>query len=194
MNLKLYKIAANAVKSVYDGKCFNIGSTEYYISETTYNNKPLQVLAIGGTNEPIDWFHNFNPMFWDGVKLGSYISARRILKRFKKTIPLLIVTHSKSAPTGFYLNQILKADYCISFCPTPGLRKALIMPNTVMFIDPDDIVPKIGKLMFKHPLCVRHMLPDEVGLFSIRDHYIEHVIEYLNTLKELEKYETKNNI
>lgn len=189
MKLSLYKIAANAIKSVYQGKCFNIWTTEWFVSETMYDNKPLRVLAIGGTDEALDWLLNFIPFYFDGVKLGSYISANRILKRFKKSnIPLLIAVHSKSCPTGFYLTRKLKADYCIAFCPTPGLRKAHIMPNTVIFIDPDDIVPKIGKILFKHPVCVRHMLPKNIKGFNllkrIKEHPMDHVIEYLDGLEE----------
>ena len=182
MNKELYKIAAKAVKDVYDGGCIDIGSTEYADTIVEYQGKPLQVLAIGGSDEMLDWLWNAALASWDGVKLCSYLSARRIKSRFisaQPSMPLLVTGHSKSGPTALYWKYRYGADYCVSFCPARGFRNPLQLDDTVIFIDPDDLVPKLGALSFEHPICDLITLKDDPGL-SISDHSIDHVIEYLS--------------
>ncbi|MCD4675326.1 MAG: hypothetical protein K8S18_04935 [Desulfobacula sp.] len=184
MDKELYKIAAKAVKAVYDGdhiEYYNVGSTEWIDTIVEYQGVRLQVLAIGGSDEWIDWLWNAALASWDGVKLCSYLSAWRIQKRFKSipNVPLLVTGHSKSGPTAMYWKQKYGADYCVAFCPARGFRKPISLDNTTIFIDPDDVVPKLGVLSFEHPICDLVTLPDDPG-WSISDHFIDHVIEYLN--------------
>jgi len=185
MEKELCKIAANYIKDVYEFGHFdfyNVGSTEWIdtIADVEYKGEPLQILAIGGSDEMIDWFWNAALASWDGVKICSYLSARRIKKRFSrvKGVPLLVTGHSKSGPTALYWKEKYGADYCVAFCPARGFRKDVKLDDTTIFIDPDDVVPKLGALNFKHPKCEIVKLPDDPGL-RISDHSIDHIIEYL---------------
>lgn len=185
MDKALVIIAAKAIKDVYDGHCENIGSTEFSLTMTWYNRKPLQVLAIGGSDETMDWIWNFILASWDNIKLCSYLSAKRIAKRVEinPDVPLLVTGHSKAGPTAPYYKLRYGADYCVSFCPAPGFRKAPEMKNTLMVIDPDDVVPDAGQLSFDHPICEVEYLPRDKEWHDIKgrlgDHSIEHVLEYL---------------
>lgn len=159
------------------------------------------MLAIGGTNELLDWFWNFFLVSWDGVKICSYLAAHLIhggtwgkfdwlrkelrLKAGpvfirEKDMPLLVAVHSKSGPTGLYWKKKFGADHCIAFCPARGSRKPWKMDNTTIFIDPDDPVPKLGFINFQHPECEIVELPDDPGL-KISDHFMNHIIEFLKT-------------
>lgn len=181
MNEKLYITALNAIENVYSGKNINIGSTEYAVTEITIDDENWQVLAIGGTNEPIDWFWNFVLISWHGLKLGCLLSVTRIMKRFKRKsgYKLLIAVHSKSGPTGAELCKRLNAECGISYCPAPGHRKAIEVPNLIIFNDPDDKITDLGKINFKHPKCKVVMLPDDPGWWIISDHFLKHIREYL---------------
>lgn len=198
MDKELLKIAAKAVTDVYAGKGQNIGSTEWANTVVEYQGRHLQVLAIAGTNEPIDWFWNLLLFSWDGVKIGSYLAANLIFSgtwgRFERirkllrlksgpgfkhlAMPLLIACHSKSGPTGLYFKRKFGADYCVAFCPARGFRKPVRMENTTILIDLDDPVPMLGYLSFDHPDCERIDLPDDPGM-SVSDHFMTHIDEYL---------------
>lgn len=210
MDRELELIALHAIKNVYAGDHENNGSVEFADTVHTYQGRPIQVLAIGGSNEWLDWLWNFLPVSWDGVKICSYLSAwliysgtwgcferlRRILmvvrplakilkmtpgQAFvrKKDMPLLLAVHSKSGPTGFYYMMKFGADYCVAACPARGLTRQVFLENTVMIVDPDDPVPKLGRLFFVHPVCERYELTDDPGM-SIQDHFIDHVIQELD--------------
>ncbi len=63
MDKELCKIAAQYINDVYKlGHLdyYNVGSTEWIdtIADVGYKGKPLQILAIGGSDEMIDWFWN----------------------------------------------------------------------------------------------------------------------------------------
>lgn len=180
-NTKLYLLAAEAVQEVYKGTGKNKGSTEWNMKKTTWNDKPVQILAIAGTNELIDWFWNLAPISWDGVKYGSYLSAKRIHKQVEvdPDLPLVVAGHSKSGPTALYYKHKYGADHCVMFCPARGLRKSAKFSNTTMFIDPDDVVPKLGSLIFHHPVCKTITLPDDQKGLSIKNHFMSHMIDYL---------------
>jgi len=209
MDRKLHLKAATAVKDVYAGNCHNIGSTEWASTIIEHQGERVQILAIGGSNELVDWFWNLFPGSWDGVKIYSYLSAHLIdsgtwgdfewlrkglgairkivvkgrheaIPQFSRVpgIPLLVAAHSKSGPTGVYFKHKFGADLCIAFCPARGFSKPVSLSDTVMYIDPDDPVPKLGKKRFDHPECQVVTLPNEPG-WKIGDHFIDHLIEYL---------------
>ncbi|WP_022667933.1 hypothetical protein [Desulfospira joergensenii] len=180
MDKELLRIAGRAIKRVYDGECQDMGSTECALTLEIYRGNPIQVLAIGGSNEGIDWFWNALMVSWDGVKYCSYLSAQRIARRFSrdKTMPLLVTGHSKSGPTALYWKKRYGADSCISFCPARGFRKPIPLDNTIIVIDPDDPVPKLGALNFRHPICEKIILPDDHKGLSVGDHFIDHIINY----------------
>lgn len=180
-NNNLYLLAAEAIQEVYKGIGENSGSTEWNLKTTTLEGEPVQILAIAGTNDLVDWLWNLALVSWNGVKFGSYLSAKRICKRVKinPNMPLVVAGHSKSGPTAFYYKYKYGADYCVTFCPARGLRKKIKLDSTTMFIDPDDIVPKLGALSFNHPICKKITLPKDHKWISIKNHFMSHVINYL---------------
>ena len=223
MDKKLHLKAAYGVKSVYAGNCHNIGSTEWASTIVNHGGVKFQLLAVGGTDEFIDWFWNLLLFSWDGVKICSYLSAhmihsgtwgdfewirkafghavavvRRIcrvlrcrpLKGHTKVpvftrepgLPLVVAVHSKSGPTGMYWKRKFGADLCLAFCPARGFRNEFFLAGTIMYVDPDDPVPQLAKISFRHPKCEVVTLPDDPG-WRIRDHPIDHIIEYLKTNK-----------
>ena len=178
---RLYLRAVDALEAVYNKEGYNVGSTEWNVYRFVHNDELWQHIAIGGTNEPIDWLWNFALFSRQGIKFGCWLSVQRIMERFKR-IPrrkLMISCHSKSGPTGAELARRLNADLCISFCPAPGHRKAFMLQQCTMFIDPDDPVPKLGQFSFKHPICRKVKLPDDPGLWKIGDHFLDHIREFL---------------
>lgn len=181
MTEKLYEIAVDAIEDVYRGKNINIGSTEWAVTEKEIDGENWQILAVGGTNEPIDWFWNFAMFSWQGLKAGCLLSVKRIMKRFKRKpgYKLLIAVHSKSGPTGAELHLRLDADFGVSYCPAPGHRKAIELKNFVIFNDPDDKVTELGSISFKHPKCSVVTLPDDPGWWIIGNHFLKHIKEYL---------------
>lgn len=97
------------------------------------------------------------------------------------SMPLLVAVHSKSGPTGMYWVKRFSADLCTAFCPARGLRKAESMKKTaIIYVDPDDPVPKLGKINFHHPKCHTVHLPNDPGLMRIKDHSMDHIIEFLS--------------
>jgi hypothetical protein len=188
MDKKLYKIAIEFLKKSYTNHIKSNNTTQWSSYTTYYNKQKLQVLAIPGTNEALDWFWNCLLLQKDSVKLGSYISAKRILSGFIRTpdTPLLISCHSKSGPTGIYLQELLNAEYCIAFCPARGFKDEKENLNTVMFIDKDDVVPKIGWSIFKHRKCKTIYLPDDKEVLDIKgivnDHLLDHMEEFIEKI------------
>lgn len=182
MDRALELIIAKQIKKVYDGHGHNVGSTEWLDELILYNGKAVQVLAIGGSDEALDWFLNVLLASWDGIKLCNYISAKRILKShfFRVAgVPLYIGGHSKSGHTATRLSQIMQADGCLALCPAPAFRKVEKITNVKMIVDPDDPVPHLGKINFKHPDCEVEYLPEDKKGFAVGDHLIDHIIEYL---------------
>lgn len=189
MNPELHMIAALAGNAVYDIN-IDIGSTEYAVTKAKYQDEKIQVLAFAGTNESLDWFWNLMPLWWDGVKLGTYLSVKRVAKRF---IPdsekkLMVEGHSKGGPPAMYWKQKYGADWCVAFCPAPGFRKKIKLENTTIFIDPDDLVPKAGRILFCHPNVDEVVtLPQDKKwwqiLKRINDHLMDHIIKFLKERK-----------
>lgn len=188
MDRKLYQIAIDSLKKVYDGNCKSNKSTQWNSFIYKIKNQKIQVLAIAGTNGTADWFWNLLLLQKDGVKMGSYVSAQRILKEFIRSpdMPLLIAVHSKSGPTGIYLQELLNAEYCVSFCPARGFIEDKENKNTIMFIDRDDIVPKVGWSRFKHRRCKTIYLPKDKEWYNIggklKDHFLKHIEEFIKNM------------
>lgn len=189
MNKQIYKIAIKFLKKTYNNNYKSNKSTQWNSYVTYYNNQPLQVLSIAGTNDIMDWVWNFCLLSKDGVKYGSYISANRVLKDFirKPNIPLLITCHSKSGPTGIYLQELLNAEYCIVFCPARGFTEEKRNERAVMFIDKDDIVPKLGWSIFYHRKCKTIFLQRDKKWYDIfgkiQDHLLDHIEDFIDRMK-----------
>lgn len=166
---------------VYEGAGMDLGHVEFNSTLLNYQDELYQIIAVGGTDELRDWFWNLVPFSRDGVKLCSYFAAEKIHNHCVP-IPgakLIIGGHSKAGPTALYYKQRYGAYYAIAFCPARGFRKQFYMENTTLVIDPDDLVPKLGRL-FKHPEPEQMIsLEDSFG-FSIKDHSMESVVKNLS--------------
>jgi len=180
MDNKLLLLAAEEVKNAYKLPTHNVKSTEWNTGFTLYDGKLIQFIAIAGTNDITDWLWNIALVSWDGVKLASYYSAKRIIKRFERMpdYKLLVCGHSKSGPTAMYIGKKLKADYCVGFNPAPGFRKKEKLANTCIVTDPDDIVHKMGRLNFNQPDCEKIEMPNDHRGIDLSDHSIDNAIEY----------------
>ncbi len=88
-------------------------------------------------------------------------------------VPLLINGHSKGGLTALVYKRFFarEGDYCVSFCPARGFKGDIVLKNTFMVIDPDDIVPKLGWSLFNLPVTEGAFLPNGFG-WSIRDHLL----------------------
>ena len=51
------------------------------------------------------------------------------------------------------------------------------MDNTLIILDPDDIVHKLGFISFRHPDCEIYRLPDDEGWIDLKDHNIDQKLE-----------------
>ena len=189
-NKNLYKIAVGFLKKAYESPANNYKSTCWSSFTTIYNKEEIQVLAIPGTNDYKDWFWNILLLQKNGIKYGAYVSVQRILKSFirKPNMKLLITCHSKSGPTGIYLQEILNAEYCVAFEPVKGFIEEKSNSNTIIFIDSDDIVPKLGWSRFYHRIAYTVYLPKDKKWYNIKgkiqDHMIDHISEFIDNMEE----------
>ena len=179
--------AAIALKGVYQGKGKNVKSTEWWF----YTKNDIQYLAIAGTNEWLDWVLNVILLSVKGIKFYAWFSARRIFKAIKEEgydekKELVIACHSKSCTTGFAIKlHHTPLARCIAFCPAPGFKKAPLMQDgrTLIFVDPDDLVPHAGDITFDNPDAPVSYLPRDKNFFDfigrIADHSMDHIIKYL---------------
>lgn len=184
MDRELKLIAAKACQAAYK-KNTDLGSMEYTFTMTEYHGKPLQVLAMPGSNEFIDWLWNFLLISKNGVKRCTHLAADKVYVAIKDqldpNIPLLVTGHSKSGPDALQYKNKYGADHCIAFCPPPAFRKKTkpTLENTLIVIDPDDIVPKLGELSFDQPICDVEKLPDDKAWYDLSRIYSQHVIDHL---------------
>jgi len=185
MSKELYLLAANKVLDVYSGNCKNNKSTEWNSYLSYYNDKPIQVLAIAGTNDLMDWFWNLCLLSKNGIKYGAVVAAERILESFRRVpgVPLLVCGHSKSTGTAAYLSSTLSAEHCVMFCPIKCYRESTYLPNGIIFLDRDDLVPKVGWSRFVLPSCKTIYLPSDKKWYNIKgkiqDHGLVHIKEYI---------------
>lgn len=180
MDLDLIRIAAKACQAAYQDNT-DLGTTEFSDTIHPWNGGHIQVLAIPGTNEAADWLKNINLWSTQGIKKVAVDAAREIKARFGRIpeLPLLVTGHSKAGPTAIAWKRLIGADHCIAFCPARSLRywAKRKMENTILIIDPDDPVPKVGAVSFGHPICPRITLPNDFGL-KVSDHFMDHIIEF----------------
>lgn len=180
---ELYHYAANQCERVYREN-IDLGTVEFDFFRYFENKsqKITQVLVIAGTNEAADWLSNFNLLSWNGIKIAAYRAANKIKKHIKidPDLKLYVFGHSKGGLTAIAFNKLFKADKCVAFAPARGLRYWINreMPNTTIFIDPDDPVSKAGFINFGHPKCNRVTAKDDHLLPSIDDHFIEKWVTY----------------
>jgi hypothetical protein len=174
--------AARHVQKAYYRPTHEVLSTQWHQGAFIYNDQFVQCIAIAGSNQPTDWLWNVCMASWDGVKLASYFSAKRILKKYERVtnLPLMVCGHSKAGATAVYLAQLLNADYCISFNPAPGFRTRRKVKNTLLVLDPNDIVHHLGKINFKQPDCEIYELPDDKKGYDLKDHKIENSIQHFS--------------
>ena len=181
---ELYKIAAAAATRVYE-RCTDLGTTEYDLSLQFWNGHWVQVLAFAGTNEFKDWFSNLRLFSRKGIKtsaLNAAIEVHKVIQpKLHIGLQLIVTGHSKGAAEAIAYAKMYRADYCIAFCPARCLRPWTNrkMPNTTIFIDPDDVVPKLAFITFKHPKCARIELKKDVIGLSIKEHFMSHINRYI---------------
>lgn len=187
MDKKISLIAARACQAAYK-KNKKIGSTNYKYSLKIIRHKCYVVVAIVGTNDLLDWFWNLCPITKDGVKYGSYLSARRIrvdLREWLFSLPMIITGHSKAGPTAAYFKKkyCRESDHSIIFSPAPGFLKSEPLTNSIIFRDKDDLVPWLGAIRFKHPVCEVEFLPKDKKWWDVfgrlKDHPMSHIVKYL---------------
>jgi len=178
MNNELYKIALDACKQVYKHN-IDLGTTEYMYSKAVWQDQPLQIIAIAGTNESLDWFKNLDIRSVSGIKRSGVVAAGEIIQdlNWKKLIdpdiPVLVTGHSKGTAAAVAYKKLYGADYCVLFNPVRCLRKARdnTMDNTVMFLDKEDLVSKVAFISFRLPKCHTRKKPhDGLKWWEVRNH------------------------
>lgn len=188
MNKTLYKIAATACLKVYDQNIELSLGTEYFHSLVMRDGKTYQLISIAGTDELIDMVKNVNLLSWEGIKLSAYRSAKRIMSDITlyPSIPVIVTGHSLGGAVAIAVQKMFKFDHCIAFAPARCLRywTNRNMKNTTIFIDPDDIVPKLGFISFCHPKCKIIKSKDNHKLISIDDHKMNHWVDFVDNMKQ----------
>ena len=188
MDKYMYQMAAGTCSEVYKNNpaIQDLGTTEFMLSNGSWTGRPVQILAIAGTNEIKDWRINLNLFSQQGIKIGAFKAAHEIHSKFKrdKDVPLLVCGHSKAGATAIAYKRLFDADYCIAFAPARCLRywADREMENTTIFIDPDDPVSTLGFLSFGHPQCDRiYAKNDHLGL-SVKDHFMDNWVQFCGNL------------
>jgi len=176
---------ANAWLASYDGIKIGAYLSANMIMTGTWGNLDWLRRKVYGTRNAYNWLKR---------KLGFKIHDDTTYTfRRNVNLPLLIATHSRSTAVGQYLKlkyfnpeygSLYNDDKLICFCPVRCHReKDVHIPNSVFFIDHDDIVPKLGVLSFSHAIPdITEQLEDDHGGISIGDHLMDHMEEYVNSL------------
>ncbi len=200
MKKELLRIAAKYAKEVYVHADCNIGTTEFSVIEHVMDDgTPINVLAIRGTDEFLDWWKNFDMRSKSGWKKYCVDSSKEIFRSSEFTkvlisdVPLLICGHSKAGPTAMRIKERAEIQrpyrwdktYCVAFEPARGLRNnvTLKLENTVILKDPDSVVTKIGWSRFKHPEVDEVIeLPNDKWYPSIKDHGMNNMDEFVKNM------------
>jgi hypothetical protein len=180
----------NDIRLILDHKLpvfINHKSTEFGLKKITIINKTYLAVVICGSNDWVDWVL-LNPDLrtwpvrdnkakkWRWIKWSGVLEAKRVMKVLRKidtnNLPVLLCVHSKSGATapGMHImlrNAGIMLDKTFNFEPATSLSKSYYIENMVMFLDPDDPVPNLGKPVLTHPKCMRVYHP---GGKSGKDH------------------------
>jgi len=182
MDTELYKLTCELCEESYVNHV-DLGTTEYLARVVNYKGMAVHILAIAGTNEWQDWIKNIDLRSRNGIKKDAYDAAHEIHAVFKpmRGVQLIVTGHSRGGAAAIAYKKLFGADYCIAFCPARCLRYTInrYMENTTIFMDPDDIVPKLGFLNFGHPLCHWVYLPDDFPGLEISNHFIDNINKFL---------------
>lgn len=189
---------------------------EYNIRMFSQN---LRAVCICGTNDMLDWMGNFDLRWKNGWKRCAEVEASRIrailrndmFEGFKKDWDgWLIIGHSKGAGTALCLADKLLNELpakrideiefmgglpvrTVAFAPARSVApfNNVKMRDTLIAIDGDDIVPKLGRI-FHHPKCEELRFKRTKRFFSLKDHSISGVVQTikrairrLNTLSQV---------
>ncbi len=155
------EIAAKAAKAAYS-KHTDLGTTEYNLETKVVGDREIQVLAIAGSNEPMDWLLNFNICSWKGIKWAAYSAAKDLHAIVGRQIehPLLVTGHSKAGATAIAFKKLYPYAYwCYAFNPARSLRYWATkgMQHTFLYINAKDPVSKAGFINFGHPeSCIEY--------------------------------------
>jgi hypothetical protein len=183
----LYKLAAVSSRKAYD-EFISIGTTQFNQSFGTYQGETIQILSFAGTNQKGDWIANLNPLSKHGIKSAAVSAAQKVATQIKLSHDvekLLVCGHSKGGLEAIAFKKLFGADMCVAFAPARGLRywTNRYMPNTTIFIDPDDVVSKLGFIGFGHPICKRILAPDDHVGINIGDHFMDRWVDFVNHMK-----------
>ena len=189
MTKEFILLAAKEEQKAYK-KYVDLGTTEYALTRNVYNDQEWQFLSIVGTNELRDWALNILLWSKDGVKICSYWAADEIYTAIRVDLhpdyPLCVQGHSKAGPTAVQYMLKYGADRCIAYCPPPAFRRSAsavknYIDNTLLIIDPDDPVPKLGSVSFSQPNTEIYTLPNDVIGLSVSDHSMSNIIDHFST-------------
>lgn len=181
----IFKLAGKLCEEAYTSNDrVDLGTTEYLARVIEYHGFAAQALTIPGTDEPLDWIKNFDLRSIRGIKRSAYEEAEEIHGVFKpmKGVKLFVFGHSKGGAAALAYSKIYGADYCVAFCPARCFRYTIDrhIKNATIFMDHNDIVPKLGRFTFGHPICNWLYLPDDFPGIKISDHFMDHVNEFLD--------------
>jgi hypothetical protein len=129
----------------------------------------IMYTTFKGTNPTVrDWARNFDPRWKEGVKRHAYLAAESmhrylgIIKgmqsKFKKYGKVIIGHSQGTAEAGQFYRKYCRIgrDFCFMFAPTPFFRgKVDLGPRAILIINGQDVVSKVGWLLFNHPICRR---------------------------------------
>lgn len=141
-------------------------------------------LNICGTNQGADWVSNVDPASWRGIKLGGYLEAKRVFKEVgRPPCPLCVNGHSRGAPSAVAFAIMFGAEYCRLWSPARSLRRWFseeLKFDCKVFIDPDDPVPDLMTVSFKHPDAPVVYAENDKLLPSVGDHAMDRWVDFLN--------------
>lgn len=189
MDKELYRLACEASSQVYIDH-IDLGTTEFKLTTVMYHDEYIQILAIAGTNEFLDWRENFSLWSKKGIKKAGVDAAVEVMMfpefytNRDSNLKLLVCGHSKAGPTVIAFKRLFNADWCVAFAPARSLRRWVDrrMKNTTIFIDPDDPVSKASFINFGHPICTTIFAEDDHRGLYIGDHYMYNWVEFVESL------------
>jgi len=176
--------AFEAASEVYSDN-IDLGTTEYLVKTIQMGGKPCQILAFCGTNETSDWKENIDLRSWGGIKYSAWKAVHKVREHVKIT-PDIVTGHSKGAAAAVAWAQLFPYQSCVLFSPARALRPWIDreMRNTILFSDPDDVVPRLAFLSFRHPKCTRVELKEDKFGYRISDHSLSSMREFIYNLPE----------